>query len=271
MPKVTKLEKADRFRALHLGPRILILPNAWDVASARIFEAEGFPAVATTSAGIASTLGYPDGERISRTEMLGMVERIARALDVPLSADVEAGYDDPVATARAVAKSGAIGMNLEDVEDQRSGTLRDLAHQAEIIREIQALSLPLVVNARTDIYLAQVGDPATRFARTVERLNAYRQAGADCLFAPGVTDRETIAGLAREVSGPLNVLATAGIPPAAELESLGVARVSVGSGISRAALGLVRRTARELLDDGSFTAIFEGQIPYAELNNLLAK
>jgi 2-methylisocitrate lyase-like PEP mutase family enzyme len=270
MQLMTQEEKASRFRALHRGAKILILPNAWDVATARIFEMAGFPAIATTSAGIANSLGYPDGEKISRDEMLEMVTRIARAVAIPVTADVESGYGDPVATAKAVAMAGAIGMNLEDTLSEAAETLVELSAQTAIIREIRTLNLPLVINARTDVYLASIGDPATRFARTVERLNAYREAGADCLFAPGVSDAATIAALAREVQGPLNILATVGTPPASELQKLGVARVSVGSGPARAALGLVRRIAIELREHGSYNTMFEGQVPYAEMNEMLS-
>jgi 2-methylisocitrate lyase-like PEP mutase family enzyme len=266
---MTQQEKAARFLALHKGPGILVLPNAWDVATARIFEAAGFPAIATSSAAIAASLGYPDGESISCHEMLEIVERIARAVDVPVTADVEAGYGAPIETAKAVVEAGAVGMNLEDTVAESSERLTDLETQAAILREIHALGLPLVLNARTDIFLAQVGEAAERPARVIERLNAFYDAGADSLFAPGVTDRDTIAKLAREVRGPLNVLAGAGTPPVKELEALGVARLSVGSGPSRAALGLVRRIASELRTNGTYEQMLSGQIPYAELNALL--
>jgi 2-methylisocitrate lyase-like PEP mutase family enzyme len=273
-------EKAARFRELHHGPRLLILPNAWDVASARIFEDLGFTAIGTTSAGIAASLGYPDGQRISRSEMLEMVSRIANAVSIPVTADMEAGYglspDDLAATARAVIESGAIGMNLEDATGDDDRLLVEPALQARKIEAIRqmasSLGVPLVLNARTDLYhLMGAGDPATRFDRTVERLTSYRRAGADCLFVPGVRDAETIGRLARGVNGPLNVLAGPGMPPVAELQRLGVARLSVGSGPMRATLGLTRRIGRQLLDEGTYTLILEGAIPYAEVNELLRK
>nr|WP_117300957.1 isocitrate lyase/phosphoenolpyruvate mutase family protein [Paracidobacterium acidisoli] len=266
---MTQEEKTVRFRALHRGPEILVLPNAWDVASARVFEAAGFPAIATTSAGIAFSRGYPDGQAISRDEMLDMVARIASAVSVPVTADVEAGYGDPVATAKAVVAVGAAGMNLEDTVAESSGMLADQETQAAVVREIQALGLPLVLNARTDVLLAGVGEASTRVARTIERLNAYLVAGADCVFAPGTGDRETIATLVAEISGPVNVLATKGMPIVSELQSLGVARVSVGSGPARAALGLTRRIAQELRASGTWETLMDGAIPYAELNALL--
>jgi 2-methylisocitrate lyase-like PEP mutase family enzyme len=150
---MTQEEKAHQFRELHHGPAILVLPNAWDVPTAKIFEAAGFPAIATTSAGIAASLGYPDGERISRDEMLEVVARIAHAVAVPVTADVEAGYGDPVATAKAVVAAGAIGMNLEDTAGEDGTTLATLSAQCDTLRQIGALGLPLAINARTDIYL----------------------------------------------------------------------------------------------------------------------
>jgi 2-methylisocitrate lyase-like PEP mutase family enzyme len=260
--------KAEILRKLHQGPRILVLPNAWDVASARIFEVAGFPAIATTSAGVANSLGYPDVERIPRAEMLWMVKRIAQAVSVPVTADVEAGYGDPVGTARAVLEAGAVGMNLED--SSVDGSLADLAAQVRLIEQVRAAS-DIVLNARTDVCLFAVGDEATRFNRTVERLNAYRKAGADSLFAPGVRDPETIGRLAKAVNGPLNILATAGAPNIAELERLGVRRVSVGSGPMRASMGLTQRIAKELKDQGTFASMTEGAMPYLEANQLFMK
>ncbi len=266
---MTQQEKAAFFRRLHQGPDILLLPNAWDVVSARIFEVAGFPAVGTTSAGVAASLGYPDGEHVSRDEMLEVVSRIASAVSIPVTADVESGYGDAVETARAVAEAGAVGMNLEDTCGEAGDTLTDLAIQTGVIRELAALQLPLVINARTDIFLAHIGEAETRLVRTVDRLNAFRDAGADCVFAPGVSDAKTISRLAQDVRAPLNILATQGTPDARELQRLGVARVSVGSGPARAAWGLVRRIAHELRDSGGFTAMLENQIPYDEVNRML--
>jgi 2-methylisocitrate lyase-like PEP mutase family enzyme len=262
---LSQSEKARRFHDLHYGSTVLVLPNAWDVASAKVILAAGFPAIATTSAGIAASLGYPDGERISRDEMVQMVARIARAVAVPVTADMEAAYGDPVPTAKAVVAAGAIGMNLEDAVGEDGATLVDLQQHCDTLRRIRALGLPLVVNARTDIYLANIGDPATQYARTVERLNAYRDAGADSLFAPGIRDAAIIGALVKEVHGPLNILATPGAPSIAELQALGVARVSIGSGVARATMALTRRIAKELRD-GVYTSLFAEQIPYNEVN-----
>jgi 2-methylisocitrate lyase-like PEP mutase family enzyme len=270
-------ERAEILRRLHQGPSILVLPNVWDVVTARIVEASGFAALATTSAGVAFALGYPDGERISRAEMAAAVGRIAARVRVPVTADMEAGYGrTPQAaaeTAREVIAAGAVGMNLEDAPADGDG-LFDVALQAERVRaareSAESAGVPLVINARTDVFLASIGAPETRLAHAVSRLNAYRAAGADCLFAPGVVDRGTIAALVREVDGPLNVLAGPGCPPVPELEALGVRRLSLGSGVMRASLGLVRRIVGELRGPGTFTALVGDQVPaHAEVNRLL--
>jgi 2-methylisocitrate lyase-like PEP mutase family enzyme len=279
MARATQAELARQFLALHDRRKTLMLPNAWDVASARIFEEAGFPAVGTSSAGIANALGYPDGQKISRSEMLAVVHRIVEAVRVPVTADMEAGYgvkpEEVAQTAREVLAAGAVGMNLEDAIHDRPDLLADLSLQKERIRAVvetsARASVPFVLNARTDVFLAGIGSPETRLARTVERLNAYRGAGAQCLFAPGVKDRETIAQLARGVRGPLNILATAGTPPVADLEKLGVARVSVGSGAMRATLGLLARIARQLREEGSFSLMTEGAMTYADANRLFTR
>jgi 2-methylisocitrate lyase-like PEP mutase family enzyme len=270
-------ERAEILRRLHQGPRILVLPNVWDVVTARIVEASGFAALATTSAGVAFALGYPDGERISRADMADAVRRIAARVRVPVTADMEAGYGrTPQAaaeTAQAVIAAGAVGMNIEDAPADGEG-LFDVALQAERVRaareSAESAGVPLVINARTDVFLASIGAPETRLSQAIRRLNAYRAAGADCLFAPGVTDRSTIATLVHEVAGPLNVLAGPGCPPVPDLEALGVRRLSLGSGVMRATLGLVRRIAGELQGPGTFTTLLGDQVPpHAEVNRLL--
>ena len=274
--KRTQAELSRQFLELHRGPNILVLPNAWDVASARIFEEAGFPAIGTSSAGVAFSLGYPDGEKLSRDEMLGVVRRIAAAVEIPVTADVEAGFgttpNEVADTARAVIAAGAVGMNLEDGVEGKPDFLVHVNQQKEIIRAVleagAGAGVPFVLNARTDILLYGMGPEETRLARTIERLNAYREAGAQSLFAPGVKDRETIAQLARGISGPLNILATVGTPPVAELHHLGVARVSLGSGPMRATLGFLGRMARELREEGVFRLMTVGAPPYAEVNRL---
>ncbi len=269
-------QKARTLLDLHQGPHILVLPNAWDAASARIFEDAGFAAIATTSAGIAYTLGHPDGEEISRDEMLEAVRHIAESVTVPVTADVESGYgaipEDAARTAQGVIAAGAVGLNLED--GHGSGVVETAQHVEKVkaVREAaRSQEVHLVINARTDIFLHQVGDPAGRLGEAVRRANAYRAAGADSLFVPGVNDPGLIATLAREIEGPLNILAVAGTPNAKELERLGVRRVSVGSGPMRAALTLVQKIAVELRERGTYQSFTDGAITHAGTQRLFAR
>jgi len=268
--------KAMALRGMHRGERILVLPNAWDVASARVFEEGGFGAIATTSAGVAFSLGYPDGQKISREEMLARTARIAKAVKVPVTADVESGYgdrpEDAARTARDVIEAGAVGMNLEDAPGDGAHPLVELSLQIEKIRAVREAALKtgvlLVLNARTDVYLLEVCAPEKRYDETVRRLLAFRDAGADCVFVPGLRDAGTIGRIVRDVKCPVNILAGPGSPTVPELEKLGVARVSVGSAAMRATLGLVARIAEELKTSGTYTTL-EGGIPYADVNKML--
>ena len=279
MSILSQKEKAEVFLKLHSGGQILVLPNAWDVASARILEDLGYPSIATTSAGVAAVLGYPDGQHMHRDEMLEAVQRIANAVRVPLTADMESGYghssEEVAETATAVLQAGAVGMNLEDVVDEAENSQVEMPLQVEKIKAIRGASasfdVHLVLNARTDIYLNLIGDPETAYERTVARLNAYRHAGADCLFAPGIRDQEIIAKLVTEVEGPLNILVSPGCPRLKELQRMGVARASTGSSAMRATLGLLRRIGKELMDSGEYSLLFEGAIPYVEVNQILAR
>lgn len=276
MTTISQQTKVEIFRNLHQAPPILILPNAWDVASAKLYELAGFKAIGTTSAGIAMSLGYAEPQRISREEMLQGVRRITKSVQLPVSADMEAGYaftpEGIADTVRGVIAAGAVGINLEDSPGIRGESLLDMSVQVERLQAARqaadSLGMPFVINARTDVYLFAVGDPSNRFDNAVRRANAYREAGADCLFVPGVGDPEVIARLVREIHGPINILANPGVPSAPELERLGVARVSMGSGPMRATMGLVRRIAKELMETGTYQAFTEGTIPYAEANKL---
>lgn len=268
--------KAIKLRELHRGPKALVLPNVWDVASARIVEEAGFSALATTSAGVAFSLGYPDGQKISREEMLARVGRIARAVKVPVTADVEAGYgnrpEDAARTAREVIEAGAVGINLEDGTGDRSSPLVDLSLQLEKIRATREAALNagvlLVVNARTDVYLDEVGAPEMRYYEAMNRVRAYRDAGADCVFVPGLRDAETIGRLVKDAQCPINILAGVGSPLIPDLEKLGVARVSLGSGPMRATLGLLRQIAEELKSSGTYSAL-QNAPSHSSVNQLL--
>jgi 2-methylisocitrate lyase-like PEP mutase family enzyme len=275
----TQASKAEAFRRMHDRSRILVLPNAYDAGSALIFQHAGFKAVATTSSGVANSLGYPDGQAVSRDEMLAAIERIAASISVPLSADIEAGYardsHELADTITRVVTAGAVGANLEDTWFGGAAPLYELTAAAERIRAARAAAseagVPIVINARTDVYLHSVGNPAERFDNAVRRAIAYHQAGADCLFVPGVRDRDLIARLAAAIDGPINILAGAGTPPVAELEKLGVARVSVGGGPARAALTAVRNVARELLERGTYDSFTKDVITHAEANAIMTR
>lgn len=270
--------KAAQFRDMHTSGRLLVLPNAWDGGSARIFEQAGFKAIATTSAGIAFSLGYPDGERISREEMINAVHRITRMVSVPVTADLEAGYGTTMETlaetVRAAIDAGAVGMNIEDSRPT-DGQLVDIDFMIEKIHTIRRVAelerLAFVINARTDVYLHRIGEPGTRFAHAVRRANAYREAGADCLFVPGVTDAEIIGRLVSEIKGPVNILANPKCPSTAELQRLGVARVSMGGGPMRSTLTLLKRIATELAEQGTYGGFTENTLPHAEFNRLFGE
>ncbi|GIJ48764.1 2-methylisocitrate lyase [Virgisporangium aliadipatigenens] len=225
--------------------KTLILPNAWDPASARVIEEAGAAAIATTSAGVSWAHGRADGQTLTRDEMLGALARIVAAVEVPVSADIEQGYDDVAATVRAVVDLGIAGVNLEDGSGEP-------AEHAERLRTARAAGGDLVINARTDVYLAGIGEPEGRFDETVARARLYLAAGADVVFVPGVVDEETIALLAKSIDGPLNVMAWPGAPSPTRLAELGVARISVGPVIAMAAYGAARRAAEALLERGDY-------------------
>ena len=213
-------ERARRLTALHHSGTALALPNAWDAASARVFEAAGAQAIGTSSAGIAFSRGYPDGERIPLAEMIDVVRRMVAVVDVPVTVDIEAGYgatrEAVLETVRAVIDAGAVGVNLEDAPTDRPGELRDTAEQAGLIAAVRALAseagIDLYINARTDVFWLRLGSAESRLEATLARLSAYRDAGASGVFVPGVTDTDTIAALIAGAACPLNVLAGPGCP-----------------------------------------------------------
>ena len=272
-------EKAEAFLRMHDRRHILVLPNAWDGASARIFEAAGFRAIASTSAGVSYTAGYPDGQMIPRDEMLTIVGWIAQSVDVPVTADMESGFgrdaNEVAETARMVIDAGAVGINLEDTIHGAERQLYDLPDAVERIRAARAaavaLDVPLVINARTDVFLLGIGDKAGRFDHAIRRLKAYREAGADCLYPMGMFDADTIAGLAAAIDAPINIMGLPGTPPAAELERLGVARVSTASGPARVAMTAVKKLAANLALNGSFDIFGGDAISHQEANALMMR
>ena len=271
--------KAFLFRQMHLGPGILVIANAWDAGSARVFEEAGIRAIGTGSAGVAFSHGHADDERIPRDVMLRAIAEMVAAVDVPVTADILAGMGDSidavVATVKEVIALGAAGVNIEDGSDVGGAHLLDIEYQTDKIRAVcaavEASGVPIVVNARTDPYWLKLGDEKERLRASIERANRYRGAGAHCLFVPGATDRATLKTLVAEIAGPLNVLATPGCPPVADLQALGVRRLSEGSGPVRASLMLARRIARDLIDTGSYARFHVDAIPYDEANALFRR
>jgi 2-methylisocitrate lyase-like PEP mutase family enzyme len=268
---------AEDFRKLHRTPPILLLPNAWDPMSARIFEAAGFAALATTSGGLAWALGYPDGEQAPWPEVVAATRRIAEAVRVPVSADIETGYGEtPEAVGRSVAdivRAGAVGINLEDSTHSPDQPMRAIDDAAARIRAARvaadAQGMPIVINARIDLYLKQVGDEASRFTETLRRAEAYIGAGADCIFAFGLSDLGVIGRLAAAIKAPLNVVGRAGMPALKRLEAAGVARVSIASGATLPVMSLIRQIARELRDKGEFDML-HGAMTRADAQKLFA-
>jgi 2-methylisocitrate lyase-like PEP mutase family enzyme len=274
---LSQSELASQFRQLH-ARRPLVLPNAWDAASARVIEQAGAAAVATTSAGISWAHGRGDGQALLREEMLEATRHIIRTVSVPVTADIESGYgsgspDEVARTVRVLVDMGVVGINLEDSPGHAGRALLEPEEHAERIRAARAAARAaggdLVINARTDVYLSGHGGPDERLEAAVRRVNLYRSAGADCSFVPGVIDRVTVAALVAAVDGPLNIMAMPGAPSPAELGELGVARVSVGPVIAQVALAATRRATRELLERGSYGDP-QDAMPFGEANGLFA-
>ena len=268
-------DKAERLRELHRPGDPLVLVNAWDALSARVIEEAGAAAIATTSAGMAFALGYPDGQKISRDEMLAAVAIVARAVDLPVTADMEAGYgdlpEDAAATARGVVEAGAVGLNLEDTTDGGLLSIEGFIAKIEAIRAVgEEAGVPLVINARVDQFIGEIGHPDTRLEHAIERGRAYREAGADCVFVPAVSDPDVIKALVDGIGGCVSVLNTQPNQTVAGLARLGVARISVGSATYLAALSQAKRVADEIIGIGTFATLAQGTLTHGDGQRLLS-
>jgi 2-methylisocitrate lyase-like PEP mutase family enzyme len=249
----TQREKAEELRRLHVAPEPLVLVNAWDAVSARVVAgAPGCRAIATASWSIAAAHGFPDGEVISREAMLAAVQTIARAVELPVTADLERGFGDTRVTIEGALEAGAVGCNLEDADGK--GGLWPASEHAAVVAAAraagEAAGIPLVINARTDVFLTDVVPQEERVVAALERGAAYLEAGADCIFVPGRLDLATIAQLAREMGGMISVFGLPGGPTLAELAKAGVARVSYGPGPLGVAMAALSRAAETLLAGG---------------------
>ena len=278
MTKEEQLRRAHAFRALHRAPPTLLLPNAWDAMSAGIFAAAGYPAVATTSGGLAWALGFLDGEKTPWPEVVAATARIAAAVDVPVTADIEAGYGEtPDKVARHVveiAQAGGVGVNLEDGAARLPGGLRSIEDMTARIgaarRAISSAGFDMVINARTDVYLHGTADATAKLDEAVRRGKAYLAAGADCIYPFGLIDLPTIAALTHALGAPINIVGRNGTPPLAVLEQAGVARVSIASGATLAVMSQLRSLATELRAKGDF-AMLDHRMTRAEAQLLFAK
>lgn len=262
---------ARLFRRLH-EEGLLVLPNAWDAGSARLIESLGAKAIATTSAGVAWSHGYADGDRLPVRLLLASVADIAGVVGVPLSVDVEGGYsNDPEAvgeTVGAVIEAGAVGINIED------GSFAPDLLCAKIERAKSAaarLGVDVFVNARTDVYLRGLAPKDRRVEETLARAQRYRAAGADGLFVPGLLDAAEIRAIAQASRLPLNVMALPSLPPAVELAALGVRRLSAGAGIAEVVFAKTASLAAAFLRTGASGPVTEGAMPYPEINALMTR
>ncbi|MBV8149043.1 MAG: isocitrate lyase/phosphoenolpyruvate mutase family protein [Candidatus Eremiobacteraeota bacterium] len=260
----------EAFRALHAAQEILLLPNVWDAGSAALFRAAGAKAIATTSAGLAWSCGYPDGDRLPRAELLAAVKRIRRVTaELPLSVDIEAGYSgEPESVAELVAlliDAGVAGVNLEDEGADPSL----LAAKIEAVARLRTRGRDVFVNARTDVYLRDIATADGGVRETIDRGRRYAAAGADGLFVPSLRERDAIASIARESTLPLAVFAISGLPAARELYALGVRRCSTGESLAALGYGAAREAATAFLRDGSSESVLRPyNVDYDQTNAL---
>jgi 2-methylisocitrate lyase-like PEP mutase family enzyme len=268
---MTQQEQARVFHALHKDG-LLILPNAWDAGSARIIEEAGAKAIATSSAAVAWAHGYPDGEALPLAMLIQAVHEIVRAVRVPVSADIEAGYAGDPSTAgefvERLVEIGAVGVNIEDgcdAPDLLCAKIERVCHVAE------RKGVDLWINARIDIYLRKLAEGDAAYDETIIRARRYADAGANSIFVPGAADEMLIAKLVRDIALPLNVLAWPGLPDAAKLENLGARRLSAGAGLARASLGFTRSVAETFLRDGRSEPFGEGPFANMSINGLMQR
>ena len=266
-------EKAELFLKFHQDKEILVLLNSWDIGSSKLIEASGYKAIATTSMGIAASLGYPDSQVIQLSEMIEAITGIVNGVQVPVTVDIEAGYgnnlNEIIDSVRKIIATGIVGINIEDSIDLNP-VLIDEMEFCERIYAIRALSdslgFHLVINARTDSFYTSSGSPREKLAESIKRGNKYREAGADCIFIQPVWEKETISTLVKEINAPINILANPGIgggspPPVRELQDLGVARLSLGSSLMKATLALIKKVADELSKKGTYNILLDSLTP----------
>jgi 2-methylisocitrate lyase-like PEP mutase family enzyme len=266
-------EKAELFLKYHHDKEILVLLNSWDIGSSKLIEASGYKAIATTSMGIAASLGYPDAQVIQLAEMIEVITGIVNGVQVPVTVDIEAGYgnnlNEIIDSVTKIIATGIVGINIEDSIDLNP-VLIDEMEFCERISAIRALSdslgFHLVINARTDSFYTSSGSTREKLSESIKRGNKYWEAGADCIFVQPVSEKETISTLVKEINAPINILANPGIggglpPSVSELQDLGVARLSLGSGLMKATLALIKKVADELSEKGTYNILLDTLMP----------
>ncbi len=276
---LNQASKAEQFLRLHQPGKLFVLANCWNLLTARLFEQEGFSAIGTSSYAVAMTSGVRDGQKIGREHLIELARTLSRGIELPVSVDLERGYGDTVQevveSVRLVLLAGGVGINMEDSTDNPLAPFYEVGFQCEKIRGIRAMAnsagIHLVINARADMLLRPVSDPSSALKEAIARGRAYMDAGADCIFVPdmGNLTSEMIARLVQEIGSPINIIAGVNTPPTVKLNELGVARVSFGPRVLRAGLGLYRRIAREILDQGTFRQMHDGAMSFDEANRLL--
>jgi 2-methylisocitrate lyase-like PEP mutase family enzyme len=272
-------EKAELFLKLHHDEEILVLVNTWDAGSSRLIEASGFKALATTSMGVSAALGYPDGQAIPFNEMLEAIGRITKMVNLPVTVDIEGGYGKNTAeiteSIKQIIQTGVVGINFEDSYgiDQQLMNTNEFCERISAIRALSdSLGFHLVINARTDVFLASWGSPEKRLPETIRRGNIYIEAGADCIFVPYVWEKDMISVLVKEIKAPINILSNptigTGAPPSInELQDMGVARVSYGASVMKGTLSLIKRIADEAIQKGTYNVLSEVITPVSETTN----
>ncbi|MBS1780836.1 MAG: isocitrate lyase/phosphoenolpyruvate mutase family protein [Bacteroidetes bacterium] len=273
MVSTIQKEKAERFLKFHQDEEILVLLNSWDAGSSKLIEACGYKAIATTSMGIAASLGYPDCQVIQLQEMIAAITQVVNAVEAPVTVDIEAGYgnntEEVIASIRKIIATGIVGINIEDSLNL-SPALIDENEFCERIAAIRSLSdslgFHLVINARTDSFYTSQASPQEKLKESIRRGNKYREAGADCIFVQPVWQRDIIATLVKEINAPINILSNPaigdGLPPSVqELQDLGVARLSLGSSLMKATLALIKKVADELSSQGTYQHLLDSMTP----------
>lgn len=275
MIREKQFELAEKFLQLHQQNELLVLPNVWNAGSAKIFEKQGFKAIATTSAGIAYALGFPDGEKLNINDLILTTKQIAQRISIPLSVDIEKGYGETAEevkkNVRKIIEAGAVGVNIEDGNNVPDPYLDELPLMIEKIQALaelkEEMGIPFVINARTCAFWLQIGPKITRTELAIKRANAFINAGADCTFFPGPLSKSQIVDLLKHIQSPINIIANSTFHNIKELDKMGVRRLSIGSGAARAALRGTLKIAQQLRNQ-NMDFMLSNDLTYEKTNQL---